>query len=83
MNVYGHVTLDDKRDALDKLGDSVRGGREMTRLLSPVAVSQRPEGSRLAVGRGPGNAKPQVSGVAACGCVLRACRDSNPKPSDP
>ena len=21
MNVYGHVTLDDKRDALDRLGD--------------------------------------------------------------
>lgn len=21
MNVYGHVTLDEKRDALDKLGD--------------------------------------------------------------
>ena len=21
MNVYGHVTLDDKREALDKLGD--------------------------------------------------------------
>jgi len=28
MNVYGHVTLDDKRDALDKLGDLFEEGSE-------------------------------------------------------
>ena len=28
MNVYGHVTLDDKREALDKLGDLFDGTGE-------------------------------------------------------
>lgn len=44
VNVYGHVTLDDKRTAMDRLGDPVDGFR-MTPLRSVAAVIRPCESS--------------------------------------
>ena len=83
MNVYAHVTLDDKREALDRLERAVRGGAEMSPLLSAVAVSRAAAAVAVDGGRGSGSTKPQVSGGLPAVRVWRAWRDSNSQPSDP
>jgi hypothetical protein len=81
MNVCAHVTLADKRAALDKLGRCSRRAR-IDSTLSPAAVSRVMFGSAASMAR---LRKLRTVGqrAAAGGSVLRACRDSNPKPSDP
>ena len=83
MNVYAHVTLGRQAGGAGPARRPVRGGREMTALLSPVAVSQ----PRAALGRRRRTAletqNRRSAGWLPAVRVLRACRDSNPKPSDP
>ena len=60
MNVYAHVTLDDKRAALARFERLLEDGVEMRSMVSATGVSaaDRRSGRRRICGRG--NAKPQV-----------------------
>ena len=82
MNVYGHVSLESMRSAMDQLGD-LFGTESEPEVTSESDVSRRPGSAAAARRDSPKCTKPQVSGCAACGSDLRARRDSNPKPSDP
>jgi len=42
MNVYGHVTLDDKRAALDRFGDLLTQESEVMLLLSSAGCQRQP-----------------------------------------
>jgi len=81
MNVYGHVSLDEKRAALDELGKLF--GEES----DPVAVRRCSHGGDWpGCGRrslGLERTKPQIRTGLPTVLLWRACRDSNPKPSDP
>ena len=66
MNVYGHVTLDDKRDALDRLERPVRGGEMRRRCSHVVAVIGRRSASGGSAPSGRRNdTKAQVRRVSA------------------
>ncbi len=83
MNVYGHVTLDDKRDALDRLSRFLEEGG----MTAPTVViyCRHPalRGRRRSRDFAAGDAKAQVRPGLPGLLGWRARRDSNPQPSDP
>jgi hypothetical protein len=82
MNVYGHVSLDDKRDALDKPGTLFE--EDWDDLVAvPRCGKRRSVPHRPPRWPGPESTEPQVTGDEPGALCERARRDSNPQPFDP